>query len=67
MKISKIQVYIDPHSIDEKELNQVTASYDSSTGLWKIHGEIFSRHLKVLSAITNLCKETDGGVHKPGE
>lgn len=61
MKITSVVVTIKDES---KDLSPETTSarYDAGTGFWVVDGYVFSRHLKVLQGITDLCREADKGI-----
>jgi hypothetical protein len=60
MKIATITIQIEDPEL-KAEILGTRCTYKAESGLWVIEGQIYARHLKALSEITNILRQTDKG------
>ena len=58
MKIASVTVVFEEKENDGPK-NPTTAIYDSASGLWTLKGSVYPKHMKILTTISDMCREAD--------
>lgn len=55
MKIVSAHIVISEDGNDAKTI----ADYSPQTGFWKIEGMLYPKHMKILTTLSDMCREAD--------